>query len=485
MSSRKFRVNILAASSTFLCAIAIGWMAVRMSPSIHQEHSSTTSVLPETLRVALINAPYTCYEYRDTTVGYDYELIHVLADSLKRPVKVIMASNISEVLDKVSHGEVDIAAAPIADTQPTRSLFTLCGPERISYQVLVQRKSDKIVEDPSSLSGHTLTIEANSRYEQRIKNLNSEIGGDINIVTLNRDTISDIDLIRMVVKKEIEMTVVDSDLAEYSALKYPELDFSVPLSLEQRLRWAVNPKNKILADYVGRWTKNDSVLIEKTYNRYYKEARETGLTLNLSGSIDKDLEGIDKESDQKVEVSTTAGITSVPYIRHFKTVAARHNFDWRLVAAVAFVESRYTPDIVSWAGARGIMQVMPGTARAMGINPSSLTDPATCIEAGVRLLVNLDKAFSKHIPDPSRRRDFVLASYNAGMGHILDAIALAEKYGLDASHWEGGVSKAALMKSKPKYYHDPVVKNGYFHAHETVDFVRSVNAAYREISKLN
>lgn len=475
------RLNLLCGSAILLCAAALLWLAIRLAPSKNETAESSGDSLPDTLRVAMLNAPYSFYDYRDTIVGYDYELIHALADSLHRPLLIIKASSITDLVDKVARGEADIAAGPVADTKPTQSMVRLCGPERISYQVLVQRRGPKAITDPSSLAGHTIAVEEDSRYAQRLRNLDSEIGGGIRIETIDRDTVSDADLVRMVDRGEIEMTVTDSDLAVYNAAHYPSLDFSMPLSMEQRLQWAVNPADTLLAAAVSRWVKADSVLVANTYRKYYHDSQEVHFPQETSKQV-KD-EATTKAGFETP--ATTAGIKSVPYKAAFKQVAARHGYDWRLLAAVAFVESRFKPDIVSWAGARGIMQVMPGTARAMGLEPGRLTDPAVCMEAGVRLLVDLDKSLSKRIPDPAMRRDFVLASYNAGMGHILDAIALARKYGLDASRWEGGVSRAALMKSKPKYYRDPVVKNGYFRARETVDFVHAVNAAYRDIAKLN
>ncbi len=477
MSNSRFRLNILTSSIILLGACVIGWLAVRLSPNGRSTAVINDVTGPDTLRVAMINAPYSCYEYRDTTVGYDYELAHVLADSLHRPIRIIMASGVADLVEMVSAGKVDIAVGPVADTRPTRSLVALCGPERISHQVLVQRRGEGQISDVTSLPGHTVTVEDDTRYAQRMRNLNNEIGGGVNISVLDNDTLSEGDLVSLVDRSELEMTVIDSDLATYNASRFPRLDFSVPLSLDQRLRWAVNPSDTLLARVVDRWTSTDSILISKTYSKYYLDSR--------NGAHSHPHDDIVEEAGEGTVSAVTDRIKSVPYIRHFQSISKRLGYDWRLAAAVAYVESRFKPDIVSWAGARGIMQVMPGTARGMGINPSRLTDPAVCIEAGITLLLNLDKALAKRIPDHTLRRDFVLASYNAGMGHIVDAIALARKYGLDASRWEGGVSRAALMKSKPKYYRDPVVKNGYFHARETVDFVHSVNAAYRQIISIN
>ncbi|MDE6341363.1 MAG: lytic transglycosylase F, partial [Muribaculaceae bacterium] len=96
----------------------------------------------------------------------------------------------------------------------------------------------------------------------------------------------------------------------------------------------------------------------------------------------------------------------------------------------------------------------------------------------VKTLSSLDNMLKSKVPDADERAKFILASYNAGPGHVSDAIALASKYGLDASKWDGNVETAINMKSKPAYYHDPVVKNGYFRAKETINFVRKVQLAY-------
>lgn len=471
---KKSSINILASSAFLLLAGAVAWISIRFAGAGDAHSHLEPTPKTDTLRVAMLNAPYSYYHYRDTIMGFDYELANALADSLHRPLKIVEATSMVDLIEKVATGEADLAAAPVADTSPHREEVALCGPERISYQVLVQRGAPGKVKDVTDLPSHTVTVIKDTRYDQRIANLNKEIGGGIAIEALDRDTLTEGDLVKMVSKGEIEMTLTDSQLAEYGRRLYPSLDFSVPVSLEQRLRWAVNPADTLLAKAIDRWSRADSVAVASTYRKYYAPAP----TVREEESAETDASG-------RSVASSPGSYPAIPYVAVFKQVCARHGIDWRLAAAVAFVESRFKPEIVSWAGARGIMQVMPGTARGMGIDPSKLTRPDVCIEAGVRLLSNLDKALASRIPDPRARRDFMLASYNAGLGHIYDAIALARKYGLDASHWEGGVSRAALMKSKPKYYHDPVVKNGYFRARETLDFVHSVNDAYLHFSRGN
>lgn len=96
-----------------------------------------------------------------------------------------------------------------------------------------------------------------------------------------------------------------------------------------------------------------------------------------------------------------------------------------MLASLAYTESNFDPNVISWAGARGLMQLMPATARAMGIPAGKESDPEESIKAGVKYIARLQNIFSK-VPDKGEQTKFVLAAYNAGVGHITDAMALAE-----------------------------------------------------------
>ncbi|MDE6771104.1 MAG: transglycosylase SLT domain-containing protein, partial [Muribaculaceae bacterium] len=124
-------------------------------------------------------------------------------------------------------------------------------------------------------------------------------------------------------------------------------------------------------------------------------------------------------------------------------------------------------------------------ALSMGITENQIMIPEHNIQAASRLIRHLDDALKAKVPDVQERMKFVIAAYNSGLGHIFDSIDLAAKYGLDPEIWTGNVSEAALMKSRPQYYNDPVVKNGYFRGRETVDFVDNVVSTYYFFKKLN
>lgn len=144
-------------------------------------------------------------------------------------------------------------------------------------------------------------------------------------------------------------------------------------------------------------------------------------------------------------------------------------WDWRLLAAQCYQESGFDPQAESWVGARGLMQIMPGTASEMGIDVGQLTDPAVNIRAGARYLKKLQRTFAD-VHDASERTRFVLAAYNGGALHVRDAMALTHKHGGDPHRWEE-VAPYVLKLSEPQFYNDPVVTSGYMRGSETVTYV--------------
>ena len=154
------------------------------------------------------------------------------------------------------------------------------------------------------------------------------------------------------------------------------------------------------------------------------------------------------------------------------------NWDWRLLASLIWQESRFKPNVTSFAGAYGLMQVMPQTGRNFGIDIKS--SPENNIRGGVTYLRHLQHFFAERIPDDNERLKFILAAYNAGEGNVVDAMRLAEKHGRNPLIWDNNVAFFLLKKSEPEYYNDPVVRNGYCRGHEPVNFVTGVLERYAQ-----
>ena len=149
-----------------------------------------------------------------------------------------------------------------------------------------------------------------------------------------------------------------------------------------------------------------------------------------------------------------------------------------MLASIAYQESRFDPGVVSWAGAEGLMGIMPNTAKGLGVTPHELKNPEVGIRTGVECLRRFNQGFSA-VDDPVEKIKFTLAAYNAGIGHIYDARNLAKKYGKDANIWDNSVDEYIRLKNDPVYYNDSVCKHGYLRGSETYRYVQEVMARYR------
>ena len=150
-------------------------------------------------------------------------------------------------------------------------------------------------------------------------------------------------------------------------------------------------------------------------------------------------------------------------------------WDWRLLAAMIYKESRFDNTAISYAGAHGLLQLMPATLQRFNVNDA--TDPLQSLMAGVGFLKYLDRFWRERVPDSNERIKFILASYNVGHGHVEDAWRLALKFGRDTQRWDN-VAYYLEKKSQREFYRDPVVKSGYAKGHMAVAYVREVLSLY-------
>ena len=417
--------------------------------------------LPDTLRVATLYGPTSYFIYRGETLGYDY----TLADSLARQKGMVLdlkvAKNLSDAVDMLDSGKVDLIAYEVPITRHYLQYVLPCGPENYTTQVLVQPlvKGQAPVRDVTELVGREVYVEEDSKYLRRLEHLNDEVGGGIEVREVNTDSLITEDLIQMVSDGKIPLTVVDSDIAKLNKTYYPDLDVDLAVSFPQRASWAVAPDKPWLADSINAWFESvaPQEINADLLKRYYEQTKFR----------------------PKVRFDFSKGYISA-YDKLFKTYAPKVGWDWRLLAAQAFVESRFNPKARSWVGARGLMQIMPSTARGYKTKVSALSNPETSLKVATSLISDLDGYLTKYVPNDKERLKFVIGAYNVGIAHIYDAIALAKKYGLDPTRWDDNVEKALLMKMNPKYYNDPVVRFGYCRGTETVTYVKGITEYYEQ-----
>lgn len=423
--------------------------------------------LPDTLRVGTLYGPTSYFLYREQPMGYDYEVACEFAKDKHVAMRLEVFPNLQRAIEVLDSGKIDVLAYEVPLTADNVNRIVPCGIEAVNYQVLVQpmSKSGKLITDVTQLVGRDVYVEKNSKYHQRITNLNEELGGGVKIHAMERDSLLAEDMIEMVSQGEIPLTIVDSDIAKVNRTYFKNVDISLKVSFEQKSAWGVSKKKPWLADSINSWLHTESLTERKDeILRRYFELSKTEL--------------------QAPVILFSKGRIS-PFDHLFKRYAKLIDWDWRLLAAQGYCESHFDSTVVSWAGARGVMQLMPATARANGLGADRITNNDANISTAVKVIAGLEKIFKPKVHDEKERLRFVVAAYNSGAAHILDAIALARKHGLNAEVWDDNVSKALLWKSRSEYYNDPVCRHGYFKGTQTCEYVKQVFNCYDRIKKVS
>lgn len=401
-------------------------------------------------------------------MGFEYDLLERFADHLEVELSIQIVEDMDHVMDSLNAGQGDMIAANFTVTQRRKNKVMYLDPILETRQVLVQRmpeewwtmtrdKLDKLlIRDVSGLVGKTIHVRKETSFYTRLLNIMDEIGGIIDVEFAG--DIGTEKLIEMVSTGEIDYTMADENIAILNKGYYPNIDIRTPMSFNQRIAWATRKNNSELLAAFNTWFESfrkteEFAMIHLKYFKARTKHRERVLS----------------------EYSSLKGDKISPYDQIMKKEAERLNWDWKLLAAMIYQESHFIPDAEAWTGASGLMQLIPATASRFGAD--SLQDPNQNIHAGVSFLKTLKDYWNEHLPDSIERTDFILASYNVGLGHVLDAQRLAEKHGSDKFQWDD-VAMYLELKSQPQYYKDDVVKHGYCRGREPVNYVREINSLW-------
>jgi len=426
------------------------------------------------LRALTIYSSTSYFLYRGQPMGFEYDLLKRFADYLGVELEIKVSKNINNLLDRVNDDDIDLVAHGIAITSDRKETANFTDYLYLTHQVLVQKKPDNwrnmswseiessLIHDAIELIGDTVSVRKNSSYYRRLRNLSKEIGGEIFIDTVAGNLSTD-EIIKMVVDGEIKYTVADNNIASINAAYYQNLDIRVPVSFSQRIAWAVNPKASELLEAVNEWLEKikGNVDYYVIYNKYFKNKRD------FIKRVKSDFYSLNKN-----QISRFDDI--------IKENAEILGWDWRLVASMIYQESRFKTDASSWAGAGGLMQIMPAIAEDLGIDDR--TDPEENINSGTKYLRRLWNRFDM-VEDSVQRIKFTLASYNCGYYHVADARNLAEQRGLDRNKWDYNVEKMILELSYPDNYNNPVVKYGYVRGIEPYTYVEQIFERYEHYRK--
>lgn len=469
MNNYYFKFFFLLSISIILFSTSCKNKTKQESPEVITPTNALDRIYEEQKLIAITDYSSTNYFiYKGQPMGFHYELLKLYADFIGVKLELKIENNLDKAFQQLQNQECDVLGIDLTVTKKRSEIISFTTPLNQSRQVLVQRKPEnykslsskeiekQLIRNQLELGGKTVYVQGNSSFAERLHNLSNEIGDTINI---KEDTeFHEERLITMVAKGEIDYTVCDEHVGMVNSTYYPLLDVKTPISFPQNLAWGVNKGSFKLQKSIDKWltafkeTKKYTYL----YNKYFKNKKSVAIF--------------------ESEFNSLEGGKISKYDDLIKKYAKEIDWDWRLLASLIYQESRFDPNVVSWAGAFGLMQLMPVTADRFGASPASSTEVQ--IAAGVKFIKYLDDRFRNRITDENERILFILASYNAGPGHIFDAQRLAEKNGKDSSVWFGNVDTFLLLKSNPQYYHDPVVKHGYSRGIESYNFVKQIMERY-------
>ena len=437
---------------------------------------SLEQVLARDTLIALTDYNSTNYFiYRGEPMGYQFEMLKEFADHLDVKLKLVIVNDMHKAFDMLNNDEVDLIAMGLTITRDRQKEVDFSLPQIQTKQVLVQRKPDnwrkmrtwdeieeQLIRNPLDLAGRTVYVQSGTVFGNRLAILANEIGDTIHIV---EDAEREVEqLITAVAQGEIDYTVSDEHIALVNQKYYSNIDVKTALSFPQHVAWAVKHGSDSLKADINEWIVNykKSVASRYVYNKYFNNPR----SVNIAQS----------------EYHSIGGGKISQYDEIIRDLSEVYGLDWRLIASLIYQESRFHPEVKSWVGAFGLMQLMPATAESYGVDSSS--SPAEQINAGIKFLRYLDRQLPPEIEDPDERMRFVLAAYNVGIAHIYDARRLAEKHGKDPNLWTNNVDYYILNKSNPAYYRDSVVKYGYARGEETYNFVVEILERYEHYKKV-
>jgi membrane-bound lytic murein transglycosylase F len=412
--------------------------------------------------------------YKGEPMGFNYELLKSFSDQIGIDLEIVAESHLDNAFDMLKRGKADLLAIGLTDNASGGNDVTFSQPIAETRKVLVQRKphnwrsqtqdaiDKKLIRNQSALGKKTIYLPAGSSEGEPFLTMAGESGDSINLIKVPYNAEQ---LIKHVAEGIIEYSVCDENVALVNATYYPEIDVRTVLSLPQSIGWGVRKAN------------SDTLLYE--LNRWITAYRKTGSYALLYAKYFKNSRSSIIVRSDFYALNTGKVSQYDDMIRRF---SVKIDWDWRLLASLICQESHFNPNVESGAGAYGLMQIMPETGQNFGIDITS--SPENNMKAGIKYITWLHSIFDPKIPDEKERINFILAAYNAGPGHVLDAMKLAEKNGMDPLKWEGSVAVWLLKKSEPKYFKDTVVKNGYFRGIESVSFVSEVLNRYEHYKNI-
>ncbi len=389
------------------------------------------------------------------THGFDYDLMQEFAKQLNKDAKnsydeikfLYIPVPIDQLLPLLKKGYGDIAMAGLAVTPERKKLVDFSAPYISDVQeILVTHKDMPEITSLRDLAERPVCMREDSSHFLHMKafNKNRKKEGEktVRIKKIKQDITTE-DLLEMTNAGITKFMIADRHIAEAWAKVLPDIRVRTDITLHDggEIAWAVRkgcPKLKAALDSFVARHKKGSRLGNILFNRYFQKAR--WITNPVSRKEQAKLKKL---------------------VALFEKYGKKYGFDWLALAAQAYQESGLDNSARSPAGAVGIMQVLPNTAKNPPVSIPNFEKLEPNIHAGVKYLHIIEKNYFKDLPDGARM-NFLWAAYNAGPTRISALRKKAAERGFNPDKWFFNVEKIAAEEV----------------GDEVVDYVTNINMYY-------
>ena len=418
------------------------------------------------LRVGTLNNQLSYYIGPNGPAGLDYELAREFANQLGVQLEMKPAYRVSSLYPALRKGDIDIIAAGLTQSPERVSAFRP-GPAYyyVSQQMIYKngnwrpRNISQYLKKQADLIDKNqgqaiLSVVSDPQFDSTLSDIQNKFPEFSYHITQDADVN---DLLKSVSQGELRFTVADSVEVSLSQRIYPDIAIAFELTEDQPISWFL------------RRSQDESLyglLIE-----FFGGIKQSGQLASLE---EKYIGHIDSFDYVDTRAFIRALDTTLPMWEPlFKQYS--NEFDWRLVAALAYQESHWNPKAKSPTGVRGMMMLTLPTAKSVGVK--SRLDPEQSVRGGVEYL----RRMVKRIPDSINQHEkiwFALASYNVGYGHVMDARRLTKQQGGNPDSWADVKDRLPLLR-QAKYHIN--TRYGYARGDEARNYVENIRRYYHSI----
>jgi len=406
------------------------------------------------LRIVTRNSPTAYYLGVDGPEGPEFELASRFARWLGAEASFAIAASGADALGAVIHNRAHLAAAGIVGSADRRSVVGFGPSYRDITQHVVYLRRNPAPRDITDLAGQRIEVIAGSTHARALASLAASTPG---LEFQEIPGADQLDLMARVSSGAIDYTVADSTEFHIARHFHPDLGMAFQVAESQPIAWAYSLRDSSLGPLISQFFD----------------------TITRDGTLAAVLERYDPGTARFDYLDSVNFVRIVqerlPELRSwFEEAAAESGFDWRLLAAIGYQESKFDPLATSMTGVRGLMMLTEDTARRVGVEDR--LDPRSSILGGARYLREVHSKVPERIPEPDRTW-LALAAYNVGFGHLEDARILTQRQGGDPDSWNDVRQRLPLLAQERWYLQ---LRNGYARGWEPVRFVDNITN-YRDL----